>query len=346
MAKPGIRMSTRQVTPRFWENLELADLERDSGIRTLRLTMIGLWAAADEAGIFEWEPRRLAGKIYPYNPEDQLSVAPALEKMLEAGFVKKVEVANHWYGYWPHWGEHNKFRRSESRYPEAAAILGYPREGQDTPHSGRDTPFEVEVEEEVRSGSKMDGRDGEAETPSASSSTGQETSTPSIPPESSPVPTVSTSEDSAARLAKKFFKLLGQPKRHVGSAGAWELALSKLLSEYKEEDLSELITFALEENDYSIEYLLKATDPMATFVKNHDTLAERREEARRIDNKLAKAAKTAAIRIHALVKSLGIMSRPSLGMSESPIPGRSGATTVNLSVSFGINGLHIREVCV
>jgi len=31
-------------------------------------------------------------------------------------------------------------------------------------------------------------------------------------------------------------------------------------------------------------------------------------------------------------------------MSGSPMSGRSGATTVNLSVSFGIKGLHIREV--
>src|SRR5881397_3563321 len=34
------------------------------------------------------------------------------------------------------------------------------------------------------------------------------------------------------------------------------------------------------------------------------------------------------------------MSRPSLGIAESPIPGRSGAMTVNLSVSLGIKGRH------
>ena len=38
------------------------------------------------------------------------------------------------------------------------------------------------------------------------------------------------------------------------------------------------------------------------------------------------------------------MSRPSLGMSEPPIPGRSGAMTVKCSASRGISGLHIREV--
>src|SRR6266581_2695641 len=38
------------------------------------------------------------------------------------------------------------------------------------------------------------------------------------------------------------------------------------------------------------------------------------------------------------------MSQPSLGISESPMPGRSGAMTVNLSLSLSIRGRHIREV--
>ena len=38
------------------------------------------------------------------------------------------------------------------------------------------------------------------------------------------------------------------------------------------------------------------------------------------------------------------MSEPPFGMSESPIPGRSGAMRVNFSFSFSIRGRHIREV--
>lgn len=34
------------------------------------------------------------------------------------------------------------------------------------------------------------------------------------------------------------------------------------------------------------------------------------------------------------------------GIPESPIPGRSGATTMNFSASLGMIGLHMREVCV
>src|SRR5215469_6959990 len=40
------------------------------------------------------------------------------------------------------------------------------------------------------------------------------------------------------------------------------------------------------------------------------------------------------------------MSRPPVGMAESPMPGRSGAITVNVSASSQMNGLHISDVCV
>ncbi len=40
------------------------------------------------------------------------------------------------------------------------------------------------------------------------------------------------------------------------------------------------------------------------------------------------------------------MSSPSAGIAESPIPGRSGAITVNFAASSGMIGRHMREVCV
>ncbi len=38
------------------------------------------------------------------------------------------------------------------------------------------------------------------------------------------------------------------------------------------------------------------------------------------------------------------MSAPSFGISESPIPGRSGAITVNFPARRGMSGFHMREV--
>jgi hypothetical protein len=40
------------------------------------------------------------------------------------------------------------------------------------------------------------------------------------------------------------------------------------------------------------------------------------------------------------------MSTPLVGISESPIPGRSGAMTVNFSARSGMIGFHMRDVCV
>jgi len=40
------------------------------------------------------------------------------------------------------------------------------------------------------------------------------------------------------------------------------------------------------------------------------------------------------------------MSSPDAGISDSPIPGRSGAITVNLFAKSGMIGFHIRDVCV
>jgi hypothetical protein len=294
MSKPNFRLSKRIVSARFWANPELSKLAKQSGIRNLKLTMIGLWAFADESGIFEWQPEIAASMIYPLDTEeDRSAVEPAMSAMVEAGFLKKLEVNGTWYGIWPKWGEHNKFRKNDSRYPEVAAALGYP-----TPCEGENTPLEDEVRSRSRSGNGIDGLngiDGISEPDQASTSREQDTETPHGPQDSPPVPRASASEDSAvARLAKKFFKLMGQPCKHIDKAGEWEKIVARLLSEYKEDDLTDLMTFALEENDYSIEYLGRAKDPMATFVKNRHTLAERRDDARRIEAKLAKAAEKKA----------------------------------------------------
>jgi hypothetical protein len=57
---------------------------------------------------------------------------------------------------------------------------------------------------------------------------------------------------------------------------------------------------------------------------------------KRLGERLRARTRTAAL----------FISKPSFGISESPIPGRSGAITVNLSDSRGMIGLHIRDVCV
>lgn len=262
MAKPKFLLSKRMVSSRFWTNPDLADLERESGIRNLRLTMIGLWAVADEAGIFEWEPRTLAGLIYPYNSDDQATIFPALDAFVEHKFLLKVEVQGKFYGVWPNWGEHNDFRDNKSRYPEVLATLAKPSGTLRHPPKGTDTlksPLEVEVEVE-------------AEASTISKQTGK---TDAIPQEEKPSALAhpGDSPGPAERLARKLFKLLDQPKDQANNAAVWESQVSALLrGGHSEEEIASVMEFAVKEDDFSAKYLTLAKHPMASFVKTYDNL--------------------------------------------------------------------------
>jgi hypothetical protein len=86
LAKPNYKMNNRLVSARFWGNEDLAALT--SKIPNLKLTMIGLWSFADEAGIFEWKPRVAASLIYPLEPEFQPNVEPAMNAFVEGGHLR------------------------------------------------------------------------------------------------------------------------------------------------------------------------------------------------------------------------------------------------------------------
>jgi hypothetical protein len=67
-------------------------------------------------------------------------------------------------------------------------------------------------------------------------------------------------------------------------------------------------------------------------MKADSLLLSQAEDAR------TKADARAAYRSH-------VADHATFGISESPMQGRSGAMTVNLSLSLSISGRHIREVC-
>lgn len=83
--------------------------------------------------------------------EDRAAVEPAMNAMFEAGFLRKLELNGTWYGIWPKWGEHNKFRKNDSRYPEVAVGLGYPLQA-GAPREGASTPLEDKVKDEGEGG--------------------------------------------------------------------------------------------------------------------------------------------------------------------------------------------------
>jgi hypothetical protein len=271
MTKPKFQQCTRQVTPRFFQNAELADLEKSSGIPKLRLTMIGLWQLSDETGIFEWAPRVLAGYIYMWNAEDQATVEPAMLTMLEAGFLRRVEVEGTSYGYWPHWGAHNNFRTNTSRYPAVQALvnpdkgtplLKTPRKGT-SPLESPGNPLEREVEREVESETE---REREVES--------EQESIPESMPAGKEIP--AAEKLPVERLATLLFKLLDQPKDQLQNAAQWHRQVAALLrAKHSEEEIASVMDFAALQNDFSAEYLIIAKQPMASFVKNYDNLSKR-----------------------------------------------------------------------
>lgn len=283
MAKPKFSISKRMVSSRFWNNWQLADIERESGIRNLRLTMIGLWAVADESGIFEWEPRTLAGLIYPYNSDDQKTVAPAMEAFAnhEDPLLLKVEVNGKAYGVWPNWGEHNDFRENKSRYPEVLAVVrGEPSDTLINPREGTSTlesPSEREVESEVEVDSIS-----ECLTDETTSVSGQE--------EPNPRP-----QATEIQLARTLYRLLDKPKDHA--VNSWHKEVAVLLSEHSTEEITSVMEFAVKDNDFSAEYLTLAKNPMGSFVKNYDNLFRRwkalQKGAAAAANRAAKLAKPA-----------------------------------------------------
>jgi hypothetical protein len=172
MAKQQIRMGTRQVTARFWDNQDLAELEDSSGFPKLRLTMIGLWATADASGRFEWKPKILAAKIFPVQPQDQINVPAIMELFVEKAFLLKYEVDGKWYGAWPHWAAHNDFRKSDGHYPPPPGFVdpGKPQKPPSKAEAETETEKEVEVKTEAEA-EPVTGRQNLSATASAKTNT-------------------------------------------------------------------------------------------------------------------------------------------------------------------------------
>ena len=54
-------MRTRLIRPAFWTDSRMADLPD-----AIRLTYVGLWCLADDAGYLHWDHREIAAELYRY----------------------------------------------------------------------------------------------------------------------------------------------------------------------------------------------------------------------------------------------------------------------------------------
>lgn len=102
------------------------------------------------------------------------------------------------------------------------------------------------------------------------------------------------SSDSSTSPAEQIVRVLwlGVLKPKKFNREDWTRQAKILLSESSLEEILGVIRFSLEENPFSYDYLTKATDAMATFIKNYDDLRRR----------YAAAAKVGEIKAHQTAK--------------------------------------------
>ena len=76
--------------------------------------------------------------------------------------------------------------------------------------------------------------------------------------------------EDAVLAAARFWNLLGKPKGFTG----WETRIKPVLEEsgMTLDEFRAFLEWAVNVNEYSVEYLRKAKDPMASLVKNLPTL--------------------------------------------------------------------------
>ena len=116
LGRPRAEMRKKILWPSVHSNFELADLEVE------RPWIFHSWAGVlnytDDFGRLGWEPRRIAARVYPVNPERQKSFTEDLELMVKAGLIQRYGD-NLEFLCFPNWWAHNKLDNpTVSEYPE------------------------------------------------------------------------------------------------------------------------------------------------------------------------------------------------------------------------------------
>jgi len=74
----------RNIKPGFFTNDELVELSFET-----RLLFIGLWTIADKAGRLEDRPKKIKMEVFP---ADDVAIAPMLDELDRAGFIRRYTV--------------------------------------------------------------------------------------------------------------------------------------------------------------------------------------------------------------------------------------------------------------
>lgn len=115
-------MRIRTIKPEFFTHEGLYELEKETGL-PIRIGFAGLWCAADKAGRFKWEPRRIGVGVLPY---DAVDYARVLDALFTRGYVMRYRVDGVEYGAIPSFAKHQFInnKEKESSLPEPTSENG------------------------------------------------------------------------------------------------------------------------------------------------------------------------------------------------------------------------------
>lgn len=132
-------MRIRQVKPEFRRDAKIADLPP-----VTRLTYIGLWMLADDAGWFRLDVPAIALELYGWEGRKrrEAMVGEAVVKLVDA---KRIESHECGHGFIPRFRDHQRFSVSAKQVftfkKEHESHL--PAGSSDTPAGDRDTPTRI-----------------------------------------------------------------------------------------------------------------------------------------------------------------------------------------------------------
>ncbi len=103
----------RTVKPDLWHSEDLADVSLEA-----RLTFIGLITQADDDGRMKGSPRRIKGKVFPYDSFTPGQVDGWLTELADQGLIVRFEHSGSEYIELPTWHKHQKInRKTDSALP-------------------------------------------------------------------------------------------------------------------------------------------------------------------------------------------------------------------------------------
>ncbi len=105
-----------------------------------REALRGLWAYADDHGVFEWKPVTLKARIFP---ADSVSFPALLTELEKAGFVRAYQAEGRSFGVVRNFVKYQRPRKPSYVHPLPVELYGYVG----MPGSGRAEPWSGETEE-------------------------------------------------------------------------------------------------------------------------------------------------------------------------------------------------------